>query len=450
MTSRKRLGVALLMFASLLAVSKPAAAIPAFARKYGLPCSACHEAWPKLNTFGQTFKDNGYQLNNDRDAPIFQQPSYWPIAMRITPNWHFESAGKTPIDSVPGDPTSPTVEQTINSHGFDLSGVDILTAGTLAKNISFLLVPSIDSVAESIGVESANVRLDNLWGSPYLNLKFGKMELDNVLSEKRILTLSNAGGFYQLYHYVPFAAAGTVTDINFTSQGDNQIGIELSGHSLDDHTRYAATLMSSGDGTPGLPTGRTYSGYLHLSQGFTTPWGLQRVGAYSFVGLEPTYFLTSGGVPVAGAGRGNRSFYRIGAYGSLYLGKFDLTGVYQRSLDNVFLATATPAGTTLPTGAHSPSWNTGTFEAHYTYSPQLIIIGRYELVRMSQQTFDGVPSDLGNLDSFTIGYRYYPFMHSRAGLAWHQEFASILSKGTSPAGQDQRVSSYFMGFDFAF
>src|ERR1700687_5814761 len=66
-------------------------AIPAFARKYGMPCSACHEAWPKLNNFGQTFKDNGYQMMNDRDAPIFQQAAYWPVAFRITPNWHRES-----------------------------------------------------------------------------------------------------------------------------------------------------------------------------------------------------------------------------------------------------------------------------------------------------------------------------------------------------------------------
>ena len=52
----------------------PGRAIPAFARKYGLPCSACHEAWPMLNVFGQTFKDNGYQLMNDRDSPIWQNP----------------------------------------------------------------------------------------------------------------------------------------------------------------------------------------------------------------------------------------------------------------------------------------------------------------------------------------------------------------------------------------
>ena len=65
----------------------PSRAFPAFARKYGLPCSACHEAWPMLNVFGQTFKDNGYQLMNDRDSPIWQNPSYWPVTFRITPNW---------------------------------------------------------------------------------------------------------------------------------------------------------------------------------------------------------------------------------------------------------------------------------------------------------------------------------------------------------------------------
>ncbi len=43
-------------------------AIPSFARKYNLPCSACHTAWPELNAFGQAFRDNGYQMMNDLDA----------------------------------------------------------------------------------------------------------------------------------------------------------------------------------------------------------------------------------------------------------------------------------------------------------------------------------------------------------------------------------------------
>jgi hypothetical protein len=420
--------------------STPGYAIPAFARKYGLPCSACHEAWPKLNSFGQNFKDQGYQLNNDRDSPIWMNPSYWPVAMRITPHWHFESVSRQPVDTGDG-----TVEQTIKTSGFDLTGIDILTGGLLAKNVSFLLVPSIDGVAGTVGFESANIRLDNIKGSPWVNLKFGKFELDGPLSEKRMMSFSNTGGAYQLYHFVP---AG---DINDFTVGENQLGIELMGHSLDDHTRYAASLISSTNGGLGLPGGRSYDGALHLSQGFMAgKLGLQRVGVFGVAGLRPTFFLTSGGEPIPGTGRGNRSFYRAGAYGNLYIGKFDLAGVYQHASDNVFLANATPANGELPAGAQGAAWNIGTFEGHYLYSPKHFIMGRYELVRMSSQPLSDLPSDLGNVDVFTAAYRFYPFINSRAGFAWHIEFSTLKSTKTSDSGADQRSNSFFTGFDFAF
>ena len=441
----RRIALQVLLLGMVAIAAQPAYGIPAFARKYGLPCSACHEAWPKLNNFGQTFKDGGYQLNNDRDAPIYQNPSYWPIAMRITPNWHFEGNSRVATDAVPGDGESGQVQGTINTHGFDLSGIDILTGGTLAKNISFLLVPSIEADTGTISFESAWVRLDNLLQSPWLNFKFGKFELDVPISEKRILTLSTNGGFYQLYHFLP---PGDVTP---TSMGDNQLGIELLGHSPDDHTRYALSLLSSTDGELGLPGGRSYDGYIQVSHAFDLPdLGLQRVGAYGYVGQAPTFFLTTGGVPIPGSGRGNRSFYRAGAYVNFYAGSFDFTGIYQHASDNAFLANAQAADQTLPNGAQSPVWNTGTIEAHYTYSPQLVFIGRYELVRISRQALATTPGDFGNLDAVTVGYRYYPFMHSRAGLAWHQEVSSVRSKLTSDTGQDQRSTSVFMGFDFAF
>src|SRR6184192_4176851 len=118
MTSPKRsLAGGLLLTSTLLLLfftPTDSFAIPVFARKYGLPCSACHEAWPKLNSFGQKFKDEGYQLRNEKDSPIWLRPEFWPVAMRITPHWHFESAGRTPVDS------APSGEQTINTSGFDL------------------------------------------------------------------------------------------------------------------------------------------------------------------------------------------------------------------------------------------------------------------------------------------------------------------------------------------
>jgi hypothetical protein len=89
--------------------------IPAFARKYGLRCSACHTVWPELNSFGQQFRDNGYQLRNEKDSPIAQSNGYIPITLRATPQFHYERATKQVVDATPGDGESGQAERTISS-----------------------------------------------------------------------------------------------------------------------------------------------------------------------------------------------------------------------------------------------------------------------------------------------------------------------------------------------
>src|SRR6202453_671673 len=227
--------VSLILISLVLTCSQPASAIPAFARKYGLRCSACHESWPMLNYFGQKFKDNGYQLMNDRDAPIWQNPSYWPVTFRITPIWHRVSTGRVGVDTYEGGAVSGSTEQRIESSGFDLSGLDFHTGGTLEKNISFYLLPSSDPTG-AFHFEQVFVRFDNIAHSPWLNFKLGRFELDNLLSEKRILTLTGNGGIYQTYHFIP-AGDGNM----FGQIGDNQLGLEYMGHSADDRTRISAS-----------------------------------------------------------------------------------------------------------------------------------------------------------------------------------------------------------------
>jgi hypothetical protein len=46
----------------LLAVPRKAAAIPAFARKYGTSCVTCHTIYPKLTPFGEAFRHNGFRF----------------------------------------------------------------------------------------------------------------------------------------------------------------------------------------------------------------------------------------------------------------------------------------------------------------------------------------------------------------------------------------------------
>ena len=36
--------------------------MPLFARRYEVSCTMCHVAFPKLNSFGEAFAGNGYQM----------------------------------------------------------------------------------------------------------------------------------------------------------------------------------------------------------------------------------------------------------------------------------------------------------------------------------------------------------------------------------------------------
>jgi hypothetical protein len=439
-----------------------------------------------LNNFGLKFRDNGYQLMNDRDAPIWQNPGYWPVTFRITPIWHRLSSLNSVDVYTPGSPQYPgpsgTTLQRISTSGFDLSGLDFHTGGTLEKNISFYVLPSSDATG-AFHFESVNARVDNIGGSPWLNIRLGRFELNNLLSEKRTLWLTGNGGIYQTYHFIP------VGDGNiFGQMGDNQLGVEYMGHSVDDRTRVSAALLSSSDGNVNLTTGaNSYSGFFTFDQAFDTgKLGMQRVGVYAFTGEAATYYLTSGQVPIPGSGIGNKGFSRVGFYGQFYLGPhFDLNVVTQHGEDNAYfgqgygnaIATdgnggttatcSTPVvtptcsnlnnipGTVLPPGSRSPTWNGYTFEARYVYSPQLIFKAVYEAERMSQQATPGTPSNLGNINNYSIGYRYNPFMTSRAGFAYFGEFNLFHQDGTGPtntAGNatDINTSELLFGIDFDF
>ena len=50
-------------------------AIPVFARKYETSCITCHTVFPKLNSFGEAYRLNGFQYPEDdadqtKDEPV--------------------------------------------------------------------------------------------------------------------------------------------------------------------------------------------------------------------------------------------------------------------------------------------------------------------------------------------------------------------------------------------
>jgi hypothetical protein len=215
-----------------------------------------------------------------------------------------------------------------------------------------------------------------------------------------------------------------------------------------------------------LPYGaNSYSGFFAASQAFDTgKLGVQRLGFYAMVGEAPTTWLTNGGTPIGGSGTGNKTFSREGFVGQFYFGQhFDVQVVTQHGSDSAWFGQGygdfidgiapnnnTP-GTVLPAGSRAPTWNGVLVEPHYVYSPQLIFLARYETIRMSQQSTPGTRSDLGNITTYTVGYRYNPFMTSRAGFAWHNEFNLFHQVGTAPlSGTNINTSEVLTGFDFDF
>ena len=57
----------IVLLISILIISADGLAIPTYARQYHLSCSHCHSPVPKLNSFGDAFAANGYQLKGLED-----------------------------------------------------------------------------------------------------------------------------------------------------------------------------------------------------------------------------------------------------------------------------------------------------------------------------------------------------------------------------------------------
>lgn len=104
--------------------SATAQAVPSFARKHELNCSACHTAYPQLNATGRGFKENGYRFLTDEEVTD---------AMQISDLLQLEK--HVPLSAVfvarPYDKKDSGVAKTRALHE-----VEIIVAGNLAKDWS--------------------------------------------------------------------------------------------------------------------------------------------------------------------------------------------------------------------------------------------------------------------------------------------------------------------------
>ena len=422
----------------------PASAIPAFARKYSLRCTACHEAWPVLNDFGRTFRDNGYQLRLGRDDTVTADPGYWPVAVHVTPTYLYTKTTNQLTDQGVKD---------IGSGGIADASIDLLMAGVLTKNISFLVVPT--------GFASdGNVHLESYWAyfsrvikdSDWLNIRVGQHEIDLPASAHRNLELTDS---YLIYSYHPGVPSGS--NLSAYDMGENQRGIEFLGHDATGVTRYSIDVFSAHDSQGSANAWDSPSFYGHFQKYFRFkegPVSEAEVGVWGVEANYPTQFLTSGGVPIPGTGSHLQASTRYGVEANVWIGPtvapLHLDLVYGHGMDKKGLLLTSDGVTPAD---RNGTWNGGFLEAIWVPPADLLhwsIFSRYDIVRNQNQPLLAAPSNYNNQNQWTLGAIYTLSYSIRDEVAFHAEVSSLNVKGVGFAGLDQRTENIMLGVDFAY
>lgn len=300
-------------------------AVPVFAREYGFNCTMCHSSVPRLNDYGERFRQNGYQLpgRESEGRTILQGPP--PFAVRVS-----------------GGYTSYTTENMTDSKElseFLMNGVDVFSSGLLAPDVGYFVV-LLPEMKEARGVEgqdgtleSGNVIFSNL-GTPWLNVRAGRMEpASTAFSVKRKMTVSP----YEVYS---FGAPGVVT------LADTQDGVEVSGHGRG--LVYAVGYLngSENNAADDAPQDAYARASVVVGAGEGQTAG-QRIGVVGYAGrsrpapspvAEPAATLASAGDPVAArpaeAPDQRENLGRYGLDASLNLGPWNLAILYLQGNDD--------------------------------------------------------------------------------------------------------------------
>lgn len=408
-----------------------AEAFPAFARKYGLRCTACHEAWPVLNDFGRAFRDNGYQLHLGKDDPTTTPPGYIPWAIRITPHYEFNSA--THQDTDQGT-------KTLKSGGVAGVGIDLLTGGTLGKHASFLVVPTGFTEEDGVTLESAWVRFNDIGGSSWLNLKLGKHEVDLPRSGHRPWNLTGTGYLIYGYH--------SPGSLSLYDMGENQRGIEWVGHDRGSLNRASVSVFNVEESPGSRNAFDTPGVYFHATHEWLFDgYGLSaaRIGVFGARTTWPTTSFTSGDEPIPGAGGDLKSSSKFGATADLW---FNSTVTPLHAI--LVFAHGKDGKDVIPGATRDGSFNGGFLELGWTPTLKTTLFYRYDLVRNSTQGILDNPKDLNDEDAHTVGLRKTLSYSNRAEYAIHAEFTTLRAKRAASDGSEVRNNTAFIGIDFAY
>ncbi len=163
-------------------VAPNARALPAFARKYEVNCHVCHTRWPRLNSFGEQFLENGYQLPGTADGGLVGKLRYGDLTLDEVSNY---LAFLLDLQGV----NHTEVKREGSAFGQDQTEFAtpvifrLFTAGTLTENVGFLVDASaLFEESSDIELGRAFMTFNNLGGMNWGHLRIGRLDPSSYFS----------------------------------------------------------------------------------------------------------------------------------------------------------------------------------------------------------------------------------------------------------------------------
>jgi hypothetical protein len=180
--SHARLIPVAVIAAGLLAVAGSSAAadgrIPAFARRYGVSCSLCHNPVPRLTEFGERFAANGNRMTPDEELrdtvgtgdDLLALPKSVPLAIRLDAYVTAYAGNRAVTDF-----------QTPYS-------LKLMSGAPISKTLSYYFYAFLAERGEVAGIEDAYLHINDVGGKP-VDVAIGQFQVSDPMF-KRELRLS--------------------------------------------------------------------------------------------------------------------------------------------------------------------------------------------------------------------------------------------------------------------
>lgn len=333
------------------AVSIPTAeAIPAFARKYTLDCTACHTAPPRLNTFGERFLENGYQLPGTEDGGMTGKKNLGDLSLDDFANYTGVRLRGNVLRTHSFKQQNPPTAEPGTVHNNSEIGFpevfSLFTAGTLTKNIGFFAELESNFKESSTGIERAFMTFNNLGGNNLVNIRVGRIDpsatfsfstlrqqLDfvgerlnastNTVQRAGLFPLAASAKFYDLHNRSGTAISPYAPSL-YNALAET--GIEVRGRPFGDWFMYQMGMLNGANEAFGDSNkGKDFYGAVRFDYARSANFSASLSG-FAYLGNSNATVLT-------GTGLADVSWNRYGIAGHLRYKMFDLYGMY--TLDRI-------------------------------------------------------------------------------------------------------------------